>query len=512
MTSTFFGFETARRAMAAQQSALYTTGHNISNANTEGYSRQRVSFAQSEPFPSVGRNRPSIPGQVGTGVNSDQIERVRNKFLDTQYRQENNKTSFYEAKADGLSKLEEILNEPSENGLSNAMNQFWQSLQDLSTNPTDSGTRAVVRERATAVTETFHYLMNSTEAIQNDTKQEINISVDQVNSIATQINDLNGQIEQIEINGYTPNDLYDKRDLLLDELSKYVDFKTSPVRSGGLAPANSEGKVTIELSGLGMLVDGSNPKSPPQQFNVGFDGINGSVKTISLGGTSTTIDTWSGNGKIKGLIASFGYEDSTGKEAGTFPNMMSKLDDLAFTFAEGFNAVHKSGMSLIEINSGTDLPINFFEPDTTSMSRVDYARNIRISTNIINNLDYIAAAENGADPKKGDGKNSVNLANVFEKALPFNPSGTGDTFESFYSSVIGAMAVESQESNRLAANSKALMEAVQTRKDSVSSVSLDEEMANMVKFQHAYNAGARMMNVMDEILNKVINNLGLVGR
>ncbi|MCA1064588.1 flagellar hook-associated protein FlgK (plasmid) [Rossellomorea sp. AcN35-11] len=511
MTSTFFGFETARRAMQAQQNALYTTGHNISNANTEGYTRQRVAFTQSEAYPGVGRNRPNIPGQIGTGVNSEQIERVRNKFLDVQFRDENNKASYYQSKANSLQKLEEVMNEPTDKGLSNTMNRFWSSLQDLSANPADEGTRAVVKERAIALTESFHYLSNSIESIQTDTKNEIQIGVDQVNSVATQLNDLNDQIRKIEINGYTPNDLYDKRDLLLNELSQFVNFETTKVGSGGLASPSAEGLVTVDIPGLGIIVDGTDTTTPPPVFDIQFDGVNGSVKTISLGTTTNTADSWSGNGKINGLIDTFGYENASGQEVGDFPDMMSKLDNLAYTFAEGFNAVHQAGMSLVEINSGTPQPINFFEPDTTSTTRADYAKNITISTDILSDLDYIAAADS-TTPLSGDGSNAIKLANVKDNALPYNPLGAGDSFESYYIGVIGTLGVESQEAQRLSANSETLKEAVQIRKDSVSSVSLDEEMANMVKFQHAYNAGARIMTTMDEILDKVINGMGRVGR
>src|SRR5690625_1772986 len=145
--STFHGLEMAKQALFAQRSALYTTGHNISNANTEGYSRQRVNFETMSPYPAGARNRPEIPGQMGTGVKAGSIERVRDQFLDNQFRAENGKSGYWETMSHALGRMENILNEPSESGLSHTMNQFWESLQDLGVSPDNSGARSVVAQR-----------------------------------------------------------------------------------------------------------------------------------------------------------------------------------------------------------------------------------------------------------------------------------------------------------------------------------------------------------------------------
>ena len=125
--STFHGLETAKRAMFTQQQALYVTGHNIANANTPGYSRQVLNMVPTDPFPAAAMNRPQIPGQMGTGVEAGSIQRVRDSFLDSQFRNENNKLGYWESRADALTKMEGIMNEPSENGLSAVMGEFWQS-------------------------------------------------------------------------------------------------------------------------------------------------------------------------------------------------------------------------------------------------------------------------------------------------------------------------------------------------------------------------------------------------
>lgn len=139
MLSTFHGLETVRRGMTAQQQALYVTGHNIANANTPGYSRQRVNFEQTPPYPFASQNRPVMPGQMGTGVEGGTVQRMREEFLDVQYRGENMKYGYWNTRAEALYKMEEIMNEPSDEGLAKTLDRFWQALQDLAVNPSNSG-------------------------------------------------------------------------------------------------------------------------------------------------------------------------------------------------------------------------------------------------------------------------------------------------------------------------------------------------------------------------------------
>src|SRR5690606_8204374 len=154
--STFHGLEMAKRALFTQQSALYTTGHNISNANTEGYSRKRVNFETLPAYPNGARNRPQITGHFRQGVQAGYVERIRDSFLDLQYRAENSKSGYWETMSNSLYRMESLLNEPSESGLSNTMDKFWQSLQDLSVNPENTGARSVVVQRGQAVADTFN--------------------------------------------------------------------------------------------------------------------------------------------------------------------------------------------------------------------------------------------------------------------------------------------------------------------------------------------------------------------
>lgn len=522
MRSTFMGLETARRGMFTQQSALHTTGHNIANANTPGYSRQRINFAQTEPYPSASMNRPNIPGQVGTGVKADSVQRIRESFLDVQYRNETNKLGYSSAKAEAYQKLEQIMNEPSESGLANTMDQFWQSLQDLAVNPNNEGARSVVRQRGIAVTETFNYLHQSLVAVQKDIGNEINVSVNKVNSLVKQIHGLNEQIGDVEPHGYLPNDLYDERDRLIDELSSIVNIKVDYAGSGGNAHSSAEGKAVIKLvSDTGKQHAILVGNAGYNELSINKDGVVGSVKTITVGNANINFNDLQSSGKLKGLVESFAYENSEGNSAGVYADMLKELDNLAFTFAVEFNKVHKSGLSPNEIRGTEETgpmteDIAFFadaeNPDITD--RKGFAGRIAVDGKIHASLDNIATAS-GDDPLTatlGDGTNVINLANVLTKQFDYANDSELSDFRNYYEGVIGGMAVESQEATRMTTNSETLQLAVENKRKSVSTVSLDEEMTNMIQFQHAYNASARMISLQDELLDKIINGLGTGGR
>lgn len=557
--STFHGLEVARRGIMTQQAALYTTGHNISNANTPGFSRQRVNFEQTEAYPPVSRDRPQIPGQMGTGVKAGDIQRIRDSFVDTQYRGENSKLGYWESKSAMLSQMEDIMNEPSDTGLAKSMDEFWNSLQDLSTQPQNNGARRVVRQRGIALANTFNYLNNSLKAVQKDYRNELGITESRVNSLLRQINQVNKQIGSIEPNGYLPNDLYDKRDSLVDELSSYVNIKVEVKSSGGLSSVKAEGLYNIYLAtpqgdilkdsnGKEIkLIDAVDDSTGTPQFNNTAYGIHikyenrskddSPVQSITFlqlneqkagfvvkdaGGNPKTIEENSADadnetaslkyklnnfsklnthGKLKGFIEGYGYmEGSTTK--GLFNEMLADLDTMAFTFATEFNNVHKAGWSLNEISKNSnDDDFDFFDlggiTDATGA-----ASKIKVAQAIINSVDNIAAAE---EASVGNGSNALKLANVKDTMLTYGNSETNAA--TFFQSMIGSLGDQASEANRMTGIATTLQSSVDQRRMSITNVSLDEEMTNMIKFQHAYNASAKIITTLDEMLDKIINNM-----
>lgn len=527
MRSTFHGLETARRALFTSQTALQTTGHNIANANTPGFSRQRVNLTTTTPWPGVGMNRPAVPGQIGTGVQAGSIQRVRESFLDMQFRSESSKFGYWDSKHTSLHKMEDIMNEPSENGIANSLDKFWRSLQDLSVHPEDSGARSVVRQRGVALAETFAYTAQSLVAIQRDLKKQIDVNVKEINSLSSQLNAINLQISKVEPHGYLPNDLYDQRDNLLDRLSQLVNISVEPVRSGGIASEIAEGKYHVKLldengRDLGItLVDAH--RMTHNEMAITYDEETGLVDAVKFGpanfdpkasGGHTTLnfEDFLSVGKFKADIEAHGYLDKQGAEKGIYPQMLRDLDQMVFTFVQEFNKVHGEGWNLNDVQNGTKgTPINFFsysgENAPTASNIKGAASKLVVSRDIMEGLDNIAASLGGF---AGDGSNGLALSGVKDALLSFG--GTTTTVQSFYQGVIGQMAVDTNEAARMTLTSDTLRLSVDQRRESIKGVSLDEEMTNLIQFQHAYNAAARSITIVDEMLDKIINGMGISGR
>lgn len=522
MRSTFMGLETARRGLFTQQSALYTTSHNVANANTPGYTRQRINFNQTSAFPSVGMNSPITTAQIGTGVEGGTVQRIRESFLDVQYRAENNKVGYYGSLSESLTKMEGIMNEPTESGLQSTLDEFWNSLQDLTTQTENSGARNVVAATGQMVAETINYYYNSLTQIQDDIGNQVDVKVQEINSLISQIDNINKRIADVEPHGYLPNDLYDERDLLVDELSGLVNIKVTNIipNEYGNVSSLAEGLYNIEI-----VQENGSSYSPSINLvsvskvsgNIGTNNIevlkneeNGLIEGIKIG--NSTIENASFSGELAGYIESFGYISESGEVKGIYPDMIENLNKMTEAFANEFNYIHSQGYALgAENPSGLD----FFQ-----FEEGNAAGTITINQQIANNTDLIAAAAS-AGGASGDNENAQKLSEIssklfseYEYYVAGNdlPSGLTGSFETFYSGIIGALGVDSRSASKDLSNSTTLAESVDTNRLSTSAVSLDEEMTNMIKYQQAYNSAARMITMMDEMLDKIINGMGTGGR
>ncbi|WP_245831751.1 flagellar hook-associated protein FlgK [Oceanobacillus senegalensis] len=367
--STFHGLEMAKQALFAQQSALHTTGHNISNANTEGYTRQRVDFESAPAYPAISRNHPVIAGQIGTGVRAGSVQRIRNEYLDDQFRGENSKVGYWQARSGALSRMENLLNEPSETGLSASLDQFWQSLQDLAVNPENSGARSVVVQRGQALAETVNYLSDSLLNIRADIKGQINTTLKDANTITNQINEINQQVKRLETNGYTANDLYDRRDKLIDELSNIVDidvqYDTSHTESktvDGVATIRIVNDVGDEVA---TLVDGMTDTVNKFAVNDEIDYVldpESGIESIHIDGTESRFNInklLQSEGSLKGLVEAYGYQK--GEETiGLYPDMLANLEKLATNYIDEFNMVHEEGYGIANESDEMDNKGNAF--------------------------------------------------------------------------------------------------------------------------------------------------------
>lgn len=511
MGSSFMGLETSKRGLFTQQSALYTTGNNISNANTLGYSRQRVNMEATAGFPGVGLNTGTMPGFLGTGVQAGSIQRIRDSFIDHQYRQESTKLGYWESKSNAITQMEDVLNEPSYYGLQSSLSEFWKSLQDLAVNPSESGARTVVIRRGEAIADSFSHMHKSLSDIQTNIGKEIDVSTKDINSILKQVAELNKQISEVEPNGYLPNDLYDARDLLLDELSMYVPIETSYEKSGGRALGIAEGTVTVSLKlkdGTKVeLVKGSQHgelEASPQPLLDEGTNKNNPITGISIkpAGGGQAVEHGHADfveyGKLKSLMNSYGTLNQDGTVSGLYPDMIAELNKMAREFADAFNKIYETGHP-IEGDAG---PLNFFV-----IGSVDEAANLKVHAELIADSSLFRASDK--QDEEGNGNQAQALADLKSKGID---NLGGASIDGYFQSVIGKLGVDGKESERLTLNSLTLLGAVEHRRASVSAVSLDEEMTDMIRFQQAYNASARMITVVDETLDKIINGMGIVGR
>ncbi|ATP39067.1 flagellar hook-associated protein FlgK [Solibacillus sp. R5-41] len=511
MRSTFMGLEASKRGLHTQQSALYTTGHNISNANTLGYTRQRVNMETTPGFPGSGLNTGKTAGHIGTGVQAHSVQRMRDEFIDRQFRQETNKLGYWQSTTKSISQMEDIMSEPSEFGLNQGFTEFWKSMEDVVSNPKDTAARQVMLSKGQGLAESFNYIDKQLKLIQGNIGNEINVNTKTVNSLLKQIADLNQQIQTVEPNGYMPNDLYDERDVLLDKLNELIPVSVSFEKSGGNALDIAEGSMTIKfkpvngqeitlvqgrdfahlnpMDSKGKVIDGDVDDTTTDGYNEfqGFaiSGI-GHPPTESTTVNVTYANLESSKGKLAALVDAFGH--SGGK--GLYPEMLKKLDGLAATFIKEFNAVHSKGVGL-DGSTGLD----FFSGTS--------AKDIKVA---LDKPEQIAASDTNGE--EGNNKNILELSKLQSKVLN---DLQGGTFQTYYKSLVGDIGVKGEQAVKLEFNSGTLQLQIANNRASHNSVSLDEEMTNMITFQQAYNANARMITVVDETLDKIINGMGRVG-
>ncbi|OWZ84854.1 flagellar hook-associated protein FlgK [Natranaerobius trueperi] len=516
MRSSFFGIETARRALFANSKALDTAGHNIANANTEGYTRQKVNMSATSPYSRPGINSPHGAGQIGTGVEAESIDRIRDEFIDTQIRNETNSKGEWNMKYDTLKKIESIYSEPSDSGIRNVFDQFWDSLQELSQNPEDRTARTQVKERGVSLADTVNHMYNQLTDLKKDLDENIKINVDDINSKANQIADLNEQIQNVEVkSNQNANDLRDKRDQLLDELSELTDFNLSEddmgnarVTIGGTSLVNGTDVNELEYipeDELEIEEDDDFLETPDSEPKGGKVIWNHTEREVNFG-----------EGEMNGLIES---RDEI------VDHHIDELRSLTYQLSESFNAIHGADDAFNHYEAqgnGDNRQDDFFEFKNDGSRFIDVNEEIQQDVNLIN-----AGYEKDDEGKYlGNGENARRLADlkshsiIHENVNEDTFDGIEDlddidgtaTFNDFIDSTVADLGVETQEAMRMVENQELLVGQLENQREAVSGVSLDEEMTNMIKHQHAYNAASRVITTIDESLDTIINRMGTVGR
>jgi flagellar hook-associated protein 1 FlgK len=471
MPSTFFGIEIGTRALMTNQLALQVIGQNTANVNTEGYSRQVVQFDQTDPY-TLPDYPHAQPGMLGTGVTIAAINRIRDAFIDRRVFAANSWQGAIGNLRDILGRVEEAYNEPSDTGIGQLMTNLFNSFADLSANPESGAIRSTVRNNAETLIAAIRSVDAAMTQINPEIQAKIAVKVGDVNSLAGQIAELNKQIRLSIAAGDHPNDLLDKRGVLLDTLSSLVDIQVT--ESSNSATGKPTGEVQINVGGY-ALVQGDTANALPTTMTT----ANGNLGLVTAEGNTIPLRGGELYGLVKATTLLASYHDD--------------LNTLVGNLITAVNTQHSLGVGLDGVTgrpffTGTD------------------AASINLNPVIKSDLNVIAAAAAPTPPTPfatGNGDNARALA-----ALTSRPVIAGFSLSEFYNSSVGRVGADSRSFIAEADNQDKVVNQLKNQQQAVSGVSLDEELTHMLQYQRSYQAATRIINVMDDVLNRIINGLG----
>jgi flagellar hook-associated protein 1 FlgK len=448
-----------RKALMAQQKGINVTGNNIANVNTPGYSRQRLNLSSDVPVMTGS-------GLMGSGVTANKVERVYQRFLGVQINNETQSLGQWEAHKDALERVEMIFNESGGYGLNQVMSEFWNAWQDLTNNPSGSVERTVLVAKSEMLTATFSKNYEDLQKIQRDIDWNIEGAVEEINRLSENMVDLNQKIIQVESGGHMANDYRDQRDLVLKELSELIDINSFEDANGG---------VTVSVGSGQALVEGTHTYKLSTQANA--DGHQ-DVTWLDSSGNTVIISNNISKGKLKGWLDARDVD---------IDNSLNKLDTLAQNLMTEVNSLHATGYGL-DGSTGND----FF-------TGTALATGIQVNQLIANDTNLIAAAE-GID-KPGDNGNAIAIANL-QEALTMN--GTTATFGAYYDSMVSDAGLAVQQATSYYDHQSQMVLQVENYRESISGVSIDEEAVNLIKYQNAYQAAAKLITTADEMMETVL--------
>jgi flagellar hook-associated protein 1 FlgK len=541
MRQSFFGLNIAVSGLYTAQKNLNTVSHNISNASTTGYSRQQNIQSASKPL-----NAFDGTGMIGTGSEVTGVKRIRDTYLDFKYWSENIANGEWSKKAELLSEMETTFNEPSNSGFTKIMDSFYSSLQELSKDPSSPAVRALVRENGVTLANYFNTLATRFEGLQSDINDQVRVTVEKINSLGSQIAKLNKQIYAFELTGESANDLRDARTVLVDELSKLVNINATEVKYGKLPNGEDDIHFVITIGGNNLVDHYSsrklvldqrdtrlNSEDIPNLYDIKWD--NGNELILTGGELKGLVDVRDGNDGAKGAD---GITKSPSYKG--VPYYQSMLNEFVRTFAMAFNegyrtengvlvdgvghvdgfgvdtdgsgpATATSGLRFFTMFGDGDTPISsdVFIDGAVGMDAIKAqyqnitAKNFTVGFDVMNNPNAIVttnvAGENGNIDVLNELLKIRSNANLFTEGAP----------EDFMKSLVATLGIDSQQAKTFSSSQITIVKQIDNRRMSVSGVQLNEELADMVRFQQSYKASAKMINTMNEVYDTLINRLGV---
>jgi len=620
MTSTFMGIEIGKRGVQAHQQALYVTGHNLDNASTDGYSRQRVEMSAFEPIYLPGLNREETPGQIGQGVIIERIERMRDQLLDRRIILQSSNEGYWAARDPYIRMMENLYLEPGQNSVRSKMDAFWDSWQELSMFPADAAPRTAVIERGKTLIDGIHNRYQSLKGLQDQANEDIQLTTGRVNELSRQIAAINGDIQRIKAQGDMPNDLMDRRDLLVDKLASIIDISVTNqdpdefmVHTSGFILVqgqigrqfdlrkgiDTEGyahiywhdtaqEMRFERGSLGALLE-LRDETIAQEIQTldnmtmnfvdlvneihrdayGLNGITGLnffseypfVTNVngnydrSGDGVLDSSYIYRINGQnvleaqaqpgLQGMITLSGpngdvqvpyYATDTvadiiarinhsGAEVAARLNREGRLS-LKGTPAEAVNGVHENPDFVIRRVEdtghflsgyagllGQDGVYDWGTADAVAALRdgTDYAVApiahpsgwIEVNPAVIRDPLSVASGfgENGRAANPGNGDAAQAIASIRNSPVMV---GSLSTFDDYFADSVGRIGLLGEQSGRALETENVIMKQLKDMRESISGVSIDEELANMIRYQHGYNAAARFITTVNSMLDTLM--------
>jgi flagellar hook-associated protein 1 len=470
--------EIARRALLAQQYQMNVTGHNIANASTPGYSRQRANLVTTSPTESGG-------GLLGTGVIVQSVDRLRNRFIDTQIRSSSEALGKANLEYQILGQIEATYNEPSSSALSGTLNTFFSSWQTLSTHPEDTVARNSLMLDGSRVTDTFHRLNAEMTTLRDSLRDEMQAKLDRINTLTGEISAFNVQVTAASVSGMNTGDLKDLIGTKIEELSTLTNISTSE---------GPNGSVMVMLGSV-LIAD------------------NGSSHTLSLSSAPDATISGSSFDQMR-VVTDLGIEAHvTGGEAGgllksynsTIPDALGRLDRLAEALITEVNRSHSAGYGL---QNPPMNGINFFKGSDASTIGIDLTDTsggaLPGSNPSLNNI-----ATSSVAGVAGNNDIALQIASAFDRKPITNAGGStllgGLSLSGYYNQSVTMLGSAVNSASTMIESQELVIGQLTQQRDSVSGVSLDEEMTNMIKFQRAFDAAARMVNTADEMFQTLLN-------
>lgn len=623
MASSFAGIEIGKRSLMAHSTQISTAGHNISNADTEGYSRQRVNVRAFDPLYRPDLERAQVAGQIGQGTDVESITRVRDELLDSRIVGQTNVESYWATREKYYAMIESVYNEPEEISVRGNMDKFWQGWQELSVYPDSDAARQAVVTRGQTLTDSIRQQFRGLSEIGKQIDGDIEATVRQVNDISSQIAAVNGEIVRSRAMGDNPNDLMDRRDLLVEKLANLINVtvdRKDPdefmvhtdgqvIVQGSLARQiksvpqidnNGYGKLVWTDTGidaqfhggtLGALIElrDKDIRSEVQSLNtmaLNFADLVNDVHRNAVGKNNVTgLDFFVQHDFVENTNGNYdrngdGVEDSsyvfrmTGKNAlrpqeqiglegtmtfngasgnvnvsyyasDTVADVVNRINDSnaevkayldrnsnlvlkATSSASMENPdfvirhVEDSGMFLtgysgILAQSGEGGAYDFNRADAVTsldgaqfavspvMSPADY---MEVNPAVTGDVRSVAAAfaNTIGDADTGDARAAVEIAAMRNTKVMI---GTGRTFDDYFAESVTNVGLKGEQAQNQLASQNKIMDDLRSLRDSISGVNIDEELADIIKFQHGYNAAAKFVTVQDELLDTLINRLGV---